>query len=369
MCFDCQRPLWTTVFFFCWGLLLAGTVMTHDALSRMVPAIQNLPANFVDATNGDLGFGTLPETYDRLLAEAERGVEACDGEVDGCGRGGVILVLPAKDTSSHHQKVVQSTFDATKVVDAVANDAYLGSDATRNQSVLLGQIRAQANSIEPTGGCTDQVRAYCLILVEARQLAVQERKRQDDLDAVKSGTGMEAFDTVLDLLPLLHLAPYIMIASLGCYTFAWNRTSGVCFWVKGGDCGTSCCLGLHFLSCVLFTLLTSVNFVIGVAINFFLDMIPLSAYEGDPSVEDVIEHLNDRFPSFVSTVTSELQDAWSEYFLASVLMEASAILIMVYAACVSWKRPYLASLQDDEESNTAASNRGSMKKGKTNARV
>eukprot|EP00406_Dinophysis_acuminata_P048247 CAMPEP_0179318830 /NCGR_PEP_ID=MMETSP0797-20121207/57130_1 /TAXON_ID=47934 /ORGANISM="Dinophysis acuminata, Strain DAEP01" /LENGTH=346 /DNA_ID=CAMNT_0021030099 /DNA_START=113 /DNA_END=1153 /DNA_ORIENTATION=- len=331
----------------------------------MVPAIQNLPANFVEATNKDLRFETLPETYDKLLTQAEEGVKACNGKVDKCGKGGVTLVLPPKDTSPHHEKVMTNADNAIEVVDNVAKDKYLGSEASKNQSALLEKIKTQATSIEPKGDCTDQVTAYCKIVVESRQLLIQEQKRQDDLEAVRKGTGMEGFDTLLSFLPFLHLTPYIMIASLGCYSFAWYHTSGVCFWVRGGSCGTSCCLFLHFISCIFFTFFTSLNFILAVAIHFFLDMIPLSAYEGNPSVEDVIEHLNEKFPSFISTVTSELQNAWSEYFLASVLMEASAILILFYAACVSWKRPYLALLQDDDEESNAANNNSGKKGGRS----
>merc|ERR1712113_152366 len=128
-----------------------GTLLTHQGLSEMVPALQGLPRKFEQATNEDLKFGELPAALDKLLNQAEDAVQTCGKQPSQCRGGGVEVPLPAKDTTSQHEQILEATKDAQEIIDNIATDKILGSEAMRNQSASLVRIKQKADAINTKG--------------------------------------------------------------------------------------------------------------------------------------------------------------------------------------------------------------------------
>merc|ERR1719230_1452530 len=120
----------------------------------------------------------------------------------------------------------------------------------------------------------------------------------------------EAVKNVQDnvsLLQLMHALPYLLVISMLFF---------LCFWLK--DAAPPCCGGsvlgclpalLHLLTWLVFLVLSSVICSIGITIKYNADQVPMPAgvFKGDPSLKDLLEHIQEAFPEFWGLTIAPLE--------------------------------------------------------------
>jgi hypothetical protein len=224
----------------------------------------------------------------------------------------------------------------------IANDKYLGGGMNETAKALNDSTK-EMDSVPPgEQPCAANVEVYCEIYNSALELETTIKDVNAEIDKMENSDAMATFNDNAGSLNGLHMLPWLMIIALSLYTCFWYASYGTCCCCSdsGGKCCPTLLLIPHTLLCLLFFVFTTIFIGLSIIWKSWVLEAKLEDLEGDPTVGDVLEHIQTAFPDFWETVFADLEKGLLAYVGACWVLFFATIVTVVYMVCVCLCRPY-----------------------------
>jgi len=348
----CERPMWTFCFLFVWTLVVPGAVLTHLSLIDLLPYLKDLPSNIVQGFDETFKFARLEQDSMSVENAAATALQMCgvvanvtcpSGNYSGNNSG-------VANTSAEQAVITQSFKTSLDVVSNVANDKYFGVEDLKPTARSLNKIVADMNQLNETMTCEKSTPLFCGIYTSAGGIVAGMGLVTKAIDGFKTSEIVEKWDDYHKFLILLHGLPYVMVVALLFFT---------CFWMKGGVC--CCCKGgtIAGLALIPFTLFWLLSFVIygivcitGLVVKYAMDKINVSAFNGNPNLKQVIDHIETNYPEFWNLVFANLATGLDLLLKASFFFVVASLIIALYSCCECLCCPYRNKALQEEKSRS-----------------
>lgn len=332
--------------------------MSHASLGTLIPAIKDLPDNLIKGFGEVFKFDLLGTDADGVQKSSSDAIAEC-GQVaaticDMTDAAIVTMTLSAgsKDTSVHKTAIQGHFTSSLATISTVANDPYFGTPALQSTADQLNNITIKLDEI-PSGAqaCTESVVMYCAIYKSSVILKDGVVTVDAEIAKFKDSEQIETYESYIDYMDYMHILPWIMVSALIFYTLFWFFGRGLCCCCKGGSCAKTLLLIPHVLCCLIFFILDFVFVVIGLA--WSAEVYPntkVPDLKGEPTIETLLTHIEDKFPAFWNTVFRDLEEGLESFFGACFIMLVAVFLVIFYEVAVCICRPY----QKTEESEAGS---------------
>jgi hypothetical protein len=347
-----QRPVWTICFFFIWILLLPGILLTHLALIKLIPEVEDLPGKVIK------GFDEVFK-FAYLAADSIEVQNAANDVVTACGKTPTTFCPTAQQTCTSGQQALvtcsgdapSATIQATKarivaafakslaVVERVASDQYFGQPGLEDTATQLDDITKEVENI-PDGDqpCVAALPMFCEISNSADSIVAGMSMVTAEIDKFKDSDIVKQWDENKTYLTLLHCMPYFMVIAMLFFTLFWYR-GGVCCCCRDG---TKAGCGLILMA--IFWLASFILYVVvlasGIALSVLQKDIEVPVLKGNPSLEQAIDHIQYQYPEFWRIVFADLVDGLDQLYKASWFFNVVALIILIYGFCECCCCPY-----------------------------
>lgn len=334
-CNTCGRSTWTGCYVLTWAFWLVGVVVCHIAVSNLIDPIKELPANVRIGFYQELRFDHLVDDSQAVKEQSLKALQMCGASAGQCQDGNLPEqpVPQTNDTSAPKTAILGAFNRSLRTIEKVATDKYLGTAELQSTADNLRDITEQLDNLD-TDQCRATNEAYCSIYLAAEGLVTGAQQALDEVDSIINSKEIQDFEDNSDRLVYLHGLPYLLLVSMLFF---------FCFWRKDAAC---CCCGGSFVGCLLMVahmILWLVALIISAVIvgaGLGYGKVPMEKLEGDPTVEEVIDHIEANFEGFWKIVIVPLESPLSQFFTANLIFLLVCILISIYGLCTCICRPY-----------------------------
>mmetsp|Transcript_19259 Transcript_19259/g.36042 ORF Transcript_19259/g.36042 Transcript_19259/m.36042 type:complete len:349 (-) Transcript_19259:24-1070(-) len=336
-----QRPAWTICFFLLWVIILPGAILTHLALVESIPWLEDLPENIGKGLDDTFKFAFFKDDTMKVQEAAKVAVEKCNVNVSICETKNYpnSYTKTTSNTSVERQLIAQKLDSSLMSVNKIAHDKYFGIDELKPTANELETITQEFSQVkDDVMPCQQATPIYCEIYISADLIIEGFADVDKALDKFKNGEIIKTWSDYSSYLVCLHAMPYILIIGLLFFTFFWMR-GGVCCCCRGGT-KTGFLLLFYVILWLVCFILYFVVCVVGIAIKYASDKFKVSIFEDDPTIEDVLEHIQTKFPEFWKLVFADMEDGLDILLKASFFMVVGSILISIYSCCECCCCPY-----------------------------
>lgn len=334
-----QRPAWTICFFLCCALIVPGAILTHIALVESIPWLEDLPENIDKGLQDVFKFAEFKFDTSKVVEAAEIAVGICNlNATEVCPPKQYPPLYTQANTSSQRREIINRLNSSLVRVSRVAHDKYFGVTELQPTANDLDEITQEFQKTEDVMPCSAAVPVYCEIHTAANDIITG----YDDVDAAlnrfSSGEIIDDWEEYAPYLEVMHSMPYILVVGVMFF---------YCFWMRGGVCcccegGTLCGFVLIFYAIfwLLCFILYFVICVVGISVKYFADRYEVTVFDGNPTVDEVLDHIQTKFPEFWNVVFADMEDGLSTLLTASFFMVAASLLIVFYSCCECCCCPY-----------------------------
>lgn len=308
----CNYPIQSSILVFFWIVLIPAVTLTHIAISKMIPAISDLPDNIVKGFDETFKFAVLNSTSKEVRDAAAAAVEKCGLQAK------VVCVpnrpaLPApdrvEDVSAERQSVVDKFTTSLEIVEKIAGDKYFGIAGLNSTRTDLSKIRDSMTMLENNMTCLQIAIAFCSVYTSSGSVSDNIGEVNNVIADFRDNKAIQEFTEFKGNLSALHALPWVFVVGMVFFTCFWLR-GGVCCFCKGGTL-----LGILLIPYALLALATLIlNFVIG-AVGLAIsrptvqEEIKVSVLNGDPNLKEVIDHVKTNYGEFWSIVAQPFEEA------------------------------------------------------------
>jgi len=340
-----------------WVLLLAGTIQCHIAVSELLDPLRNVPGSIREGFYGALKFETLAASAASVKSHSQTAVHKCDpsilpsgpshsecSTVDDTERSR-LLALSA--TTSSEKAAIQQEFTASlDTINKVANDKFFGTEDLQATAYSLNNITSQLDDL-PDGDedCYTIVLGYCKIYKNADAIASSTGEVTKAIDAFYENDFVRGYEEQGDNMRGLHLLPYVLMVSMLCFLLFWCRDAACPCSGSGGSKIGGAAVSCHALLWLVFFVWNTVVTAAGLAVVHFPARVKVEFLKGGPSLEELIEHVEQQYPEFAAIVFEPLAGPGEKFLTACITFEIFCAIIVVYGCCVCCWTPY----RDDDD--------------------
>lgn len=343
------RAVSNICFVFTWVLVIAGAVMYHVVVARVLPPLTDLPVNLATGFDDVFRFSYMQQDAANVTASAARALGKC-GVVasSACAGNAPLSVNGSSDTRAERESIVAALQNSLSTIGRVAGDRYFGTPPLQGVAQEIGNITAGVAQLSGATDCAQSSAVYCDIYRAATALDSRVSGVQAEIETFKGSKDADNFEDFSRYFHLLHVLPYFLVIAMIFFS---------CFWGQGAICcGTeasrfSCFWGrFACFTLIPFAVFWLASFVLTVAVVVGRGAVKSDAAEarinylqGDPTVAEVLEHLEAKFPEFWSYVFANLVSGLTAWVGASAVLLAINAFVMAYAVCLCCAQPYRKS--------------------------
>jgi len=343
-----QRPCWTISFVLIWLLLIPGAILTHLALVKLIPEISDLPANIITGFDETFKFAYLEADSNKVKGAAADAVKLCTTDVQGtCAKKTEgVGSKDEKDVSVPRSEIMGAFQRSLDVINKVVSDKYFGIASLNSTATSLETIMFRMPK-KDTMTCYEIIPSFCAIYSSGNDIMDGLAQVNKALDGFKESDIIKQWDERKGLLTFLHALPYVMVLGLLFFTIFWWK-GGVCCCCKGGSMA-----GLALIPFIIFWLVSFLIYVVvlagGIAVKFLASSLKVPVLNGEPTLEDAIDHIQTNFSDFWNVVFADMVEGLSLLFTSSAFFTGVALTIGLYTCCLCCARPYLKKAEADKE--------------------
>jgi len=342
-----QRPCWTIAFVFVWLLLIPGAILTHLALVKLIPQIEDLPSNIIAGFDQTFKFAYLKADSAKVGDAAGKAVEMCSLDpAVACASPAGLGSPDEKDVSATKATILQAFGTSLAVIRRVAGDKYFGVPSLMETAKSLDDIMTKVEETKDSMTCFEIVPSFCSIYKSSGDIAAGMAEVTKSLDEFKNSDIIKQWDERKGLLTFLHALPYFMVIGLLAFSLFWYK-GGVCCCCKGGTKAGICLIPFMLFWLVSFILYVVV-LAVGIAIRFLANNIEVPVLKGKPTLEEAVDHIETKFSEFWNLVFADLVEGLNLLFISSAFFTAVALVIALYTCCLCCCRPYLKKDENEK---------------------
>jgi len=330
----------TCCFAICWLLVIAGTVMYHVVLVKVLPPLRELPDNLAQGFDKVFRFEYMEQDARVVKESAASALRRCNVVARvACASYRAVPVPGSSETGPERQAIVNAFNHSLATIKRVADDEYLGTPELQQTAQELHNITASLSQLKDSMPCTGSNVLYCNIYEAGEAILANLSQVQAEIDRFKSSDEVETFEDYSKYFYWLHALPYVLVIAMFFFS---------CFWCQGGLC---CCQEdaprWVSLSLIPFSILWLVALILMIIVVFGGVVAKIGASElrimqlkGEPTVAQVMDHIKATFPQFWEIVFEDLMSGLSAWIGGSAALLAICIIVMLYACCLCCCQPY-----------------------------
>jgi len=356
-----RRPCWTGALLFTWLMVAVVVLLTHIAVSKIIPPIKNLPSNVLKGFDDVFRFKALGKDGEAVRDNATAGMASCYTMPDyslcdsmptrtvcvlsQCQTLKDFAPLDKKTDTEKYLLAINASFarSLAKILQ-VTEDRCLAADGFNETASGLKKILAQVAKLgEQTKDmpCQASWVAYCGIYKAGNGIMQGASGVTKTIDAMANSKDVKKMTDYMENLKLMHGLPYILVLSMAFFTLFWWFSGGVCCCCRGGNClGCFCCLIPHLLLWVVYAALASAVVIIGYMVPKVAETTKISFSSGGCTIADLMDHIELTYNGFYTLVFKDLIAGCLLFEQAFRAALAMCMLSGIYAYCVCVMRPY-----------------------------
>lgn len=356
-----RRPCWTFALIFTWLMVGVVVILTHIAVSKIIPPIKNLPVNVLKGFDDVFRFKALGKDGEYVRGNASAGMQTCMtipdySKCDSVKKSSLdpnLIEFPPGDVAALQKKTdteknllaIQAAFERSlKMILSVTEDRCLAADGFDETATNLKKVLAEVAKLGEKAKdlpCQVSWQAYCGIFKAGDGIVKGAAGVTKTIDEMANSKDVKKMTDYMEKLKLMHGLPYILVLSMTFFTLFWWFSGGVCCCCRGGNClGCCCCLIPHLLLWLVYCVLASVVVIIGYFVPIFAEETKISFSSGGCTIADLMNHIELTYNGFYTLVFEDLITGCLLFERAFRAALAMCIMSGIYAFCVCVMRPY-----------------------------
>mmetsp|Transcript_9998 Transcript_9998/g.20689 ORF Transcript_9998/g.20689 Transcript_9998/m.20689 type:complete len:351 (+) Transcript_9998:56-1108(+) len=320
----------------CWciaALLLAAisTVLIHTAFKVLLDPLETFPADLESGINDVLGFGTLDVKVASVKTHAETALGMCNALPAACPNPNA-APGSTSDTTTELAAIVEVFDTALATIDKVAHDRYLGvgdfAALAHDLEIMRSNLTELQNQPQPIQ-CAATNELYCSMHSAADDILNGMAVVREGVDEIVNNDAINQYEEIAGKISTgINLLPYLFWISALFYLCFLMSSRPSC---KGGRLACCSCT-FHGLFFTLSFLISLVFVAVGIAIVILAAEIKLpDPFQGEPTIDQVITHIETEFPEFYNVVLRDLIDGMKKTFNAYVFFFAAHVMLLINA--------------------------------------
>lgn len=338
----------TGLFALTWVVFLIILIIFHTAVGSLIPALRDFPDNLSNGFQQGFGFADLQQGGLDVQIQAGIALQKCGTTANSCASSSIELQTCASrpdlccDTTTEVNSINAIFSGTLTTIQKVTNDKYFGVSSFQSSASSLNEITAQLNNV-PTGDSPMQLNndVFCQIYADATTLLDGVAEVNSQIDTFTTGENVDDIKTVVNGLNALHGLPYCMLLSMLFFACFWYAEKPACC-CCGGKFISGCAFMFH-LSCCWFLFFWCALFVAirGVTLDQ-MEKTPAESFQGNPTVKEVIDHMQNEWPEFWDIAMKKLVDALDGFVSSMAAAMALVLIIFIYTCglCITCGKPY-----------------------------
>lgn len=334
------RSLATCCFGLCWLLVIAGTVMYHVVVAKVLPPLKDLPVNLATGFDDVLRFNYMEQDARTVRDSAANALSKCNvSAVAACWPSYQPRPVPgSSNTGAERASMVAAFQNSLGTIERVAGDRYFGTPQLQVAAQELSNLTAAIAQLNDTMECARSNVLFCGVYNSAGELLASVSGVRAEIDRFKGSEAVDSFEDYSPYFFALHFLPYLLVIAMLFFT---------CFWCQGGICcgehasRFACCTLIPFAVfwCASFVLMLAVV-AGGAAAKGGAAEVRIKQLQGDPTAAAVLEHIEAKFPEFWNLVFAQLFSGLRAWVGASTVLTAICVLVALYGCCLCCAQPY-----------------------------
>jgi hypothetical protein len=323
-----------------WVALVPGILLTHIAIGQLLGPLSNLPNNIVEGFDDTFKFAYLKSKSETIGVVSVEAMAKCNynPNISGCpssppSNSTAVNTQPEKDQ-------LTNTFStALDIVRRVTNDIYFGIPDLQPTATNLNEIVTAMNQINGSMPCGAVIVSYCSIWQNAGTIVSGIGQVDTAINTFKNSKEVKAWNDNEQFFIFLHVLPYFTVIAMVFFTF-YHWKGGVCCCCSGGSrCACLALIPFFLFWCVSF-LIYVIVFVAGYLTKNHKDKVNIGELNGNPNLEQVVEHMQAAFPEFWGLVFADMESALKILFAAAFFLTIANVLIGLFSMCECCCRPF-----------------------------
>mmetsp|Transcript_74028 Transcript_74028/g.217219 ORF Transcript_74028/g.217219 Transcript_74028/m.217219 type:complete len:351 (-) Transcript_74028:291-1343(-) len=313
------------------GLAAISTILIHVAFKTLLDPLVDLPANLEEGINDVLGFATLEPDVLSVKAQAEAALAKCNVPPSTCPNPSSVPTSSSDTTAE--LTAIGNIFNSTlTIIKRVATDRYLGIEdfaaLAGDLEVMQANLTQLQNQPQPLP-CSATNEMFCSVRSAAADIAAGVSTVTQGVDEITGNEAITEFENMSAKFSwTVNLLPYIFWVCALFYLVFFMTSRPSC---RGGRIACCSCTfhGIFFF----LSLLISISIVAaGIAIVIVAaDWRVPEPFRGQPTIADLVDHLQTNFPEFYRVVLEDLIDGLKKTFNAYVVFLAAHIMLLINA--------------------------------------
>jgi len=236
--------------------------------------------------------------------------------------------------------------NSMQLINKVANDKYLGVEKLKDTQVATNRILEQLeqlknNSTNGTMECVASNPIFCSIHTSSQTLLDGVADVKKTINDFVDNEFAKQVKSYSDYTKLLIALPYVFVLSMLFFT-CWFVTDGKC--ICGGVSFFGCCALIPYLLLwFLFFVVCSIVVGIGAAFQFVLQDEKVPGVMGEPTLRELLQHIETKFPEFWDVVFKDLGEPLLHFWYASCIYWVVCLLVFLFGCCMYSCGPYRKS--------------------------
>lgn len=338
----------TGLFALAWVFFFIILIVFHTAVSSLLPELRDFPDNLSKGFQQGFGFADLEQGGLDVQSQASIALQKCGTTASSCATSSIPLQTCTSrpdlccDTTAEVNQINAIFSSTLTTIQKVTNDKYFGVSDFQSSASSLNDITDQLKNV-PTGSSPMQPNndVFCQIYRDTTTLLDSVASVNRQIDTFTTGDSVNDVKDGVDRLSALHGLPYCMLLSMLFFACFWYAEKPACC-CCGGKFLSGCAFFFH-LSCCWFLFVWCAVFI--AVRGLTLDQIEktrASNFEGNPTVKEVIDHIQNEWPVFWDIAMKKLVDALDGFVNSMASAMALVLIIFIYSCglCIMCGKPY-----------------------------
>merc|ERR1712032_847413 len=259
------RAVCTGCYLGLWVVLIFPLVLTHMAVSDLVPVLKDLPDNLHKGFYEEFKFDLLKTDAKNVKDAAEQGLSTCGVTTAQCETGAMPTYPPyntVANTSLSLQKITDAFDNSLSIVKKVSSDKYFSVGPLIDTAKDLEEIINETKKLEGEDRCLVTNEAFCEVYKSSDSLTEGADMATGKIDEFQDSDAVNMFKDNADVLNAMHGIPYAMVIALLFFSCFWYKDAACCC------CGGACLGGGVLIFHAIFWLVSIVGCAIVTSIGY-----------------------------------------------------------------------------------------------------
>mmetsp|Transcript_70600 Transcript_70600/g.153334 ORF Transcript_70600/g.153334 Transcript_70600/m.153334 type:complete len:374 (-) Transcript_70600:138-1259(-) len=292
-----RRQVLTGCFIVQWLLVIFGTCFGHAAVFGLEPSLRRFPANLLCGFHQVFGFNRM--VSDAMMVErlAQEALVICRDNRTDCP---VPLDMSSSRSLEDVERDMSRVFLALeKVMIATSDVNFHGLEMVSLHKTLQRLDKDIKTFSQSSGSCQASSDVACTVYRDALIVQTHADAHEIQFRNITADKVFDDWENAMQALSLLHLLPYIPVASLLLFTYFWKRDAACYFCSRGGSLrGTAALLASTFLWLISFAG-TNLLMIASAAIYLQSTSVKIKmVFVDEPSVKAFLDHVQARHVAF-----------------------------------------------------------------------